>query len=171
MTISFVPRSYPLKCGIEGLVLKFTSVSFRWLPHMGEAVSYTSHTHTLFDLQYGTTKKGCRSKKLDKDSIAIDYPRCVCAKRVTVVVLRVCVCVSVTILSATNLVYESKLRCYKVPCYVPNACIDNVWISLKTLCSPVICWCMLGFLTFPQAIHNDNVPFIRKVMALTDTPL
>jgi hypothetical protein len=28
------------------------------------------------------------------------------------------------------LVYESKVRCYKIPCGVPNACI--VWISLKT---------------------------------------
>ena len=28
------------------------------------------------------------------------------------------------------------MRCYKVPYGVPNACI--VWISLKTLCSPVL---------------------------------
>ena len=39
--------------------------------------------------------------------------------RVTVVVL--CVCLSVTTLAATYLVYESKLLCYKVPYGVPNA--------------------------------------------------
>ena len=39
--------------------------------------------------------------------------------RVTVVVL--CVCLSVTTLAATYLVYESKLLCCKVPYGVPNA--------------------------------------------------
>jgi hypothetical protein len=39
--------------------------------------------------------------------------------RVTVVFLSVCV--SVTILTATYLTYESQVRCYKVPYGVPNA--------------------------------------------------
>jgi hypothetical protein len=38
--------------------------------------------------------------------------------------------------TATYLVYESKVRSYKVPCSVLNACI--LWISLKTLCSPAL---------------------------------
>ena len=45
-------------------------------------------------------------------------------------------CVSVTELTATYLVCESKVRRYKIPYGVPNACI--VWISPKTLCSPVL---------------------------------
>ena len=48
----------------------------------------------------------------------------------------VCLCVSVTALAGTYLVYKSKVRCYKVPYGVSNLCI--VWISLKTLCSPVL---------------------------------
>ena len=43
---------------------------------------------------------------------------------------------SVTKLATIYLVCESKLRCYKVPYGIPNACI--VWISLKTLCSSVL---------------------------------
>ena len=54
--------------------------------------------------------------------------------RVTVVVL--CVCVSVTNLAAAYLICESKVQLCKLPYSVPNACI--VWISLKTLCSPVL---------------------------------
>ena len=50
--------------------------------------------------------------------------------RGTVVVL----CLSVTVLAATYLVYKSQVRHYKVPYGVSNVCI--VWISLKTLCSP-----------------------------------
>ena len=42
-------------------------------------------------------------------------------------------CVSVTKLTATYLIYESKVRLYKVSYNISNACI--VWISLKTLCS------------------------------------
>ena len=54
--------------------------------------------------------------------------------RVTVAVL--CVCLSVTTLAATYLICESKLRCCKVPYGVPNTWF--VWISQKTLCSPVL---------------------------------
>ena len=54
--------------------------------------------------------------------------------RVTVVIL--CICVSVTTLTATYLVCESKVQFYKVPYSVPNACI--VYISLKMLCSPAL---------------------------------
>ena len=54
--------------------------------------------------------------------------------RVTVVVL--CVCVSVTKLTATYLVYESKMWFCTVPSSVPNACI--MWISLKTPCFPAL---------------------------------
>jgi hypothetical protein len=52
-------------------------------------------------------------------------------ERVTVVILCVYlpVCVSVTTLTATYLVCESKLRCYKIPCGIPNACV--VWTLLK----------------------------------------
>ena len=46
------------------------------------------------------------------------------------------VCLSVTKLAATYLVCKSKLRCYTILYGVPNACI--VWISLKTLCLPVL---------------------------------
>ena len=53
----------------------------------------------------------------------------VCA-RVMVVVL--CVCVSVTTLVATYLVYMSKVRWYTVSCRVLRICI--VWTSLKTFC-------------------------------------
>ena len=53
--------------------------------------------------------------------------------RVTVVV---CVCLSVTELTASYLVCKSKMRCYKVPYDIPNA--GFVWISLRTLCSPVL---------------------------------
>ena len=41
-----------------------------------------------------------------------------------------------TKLAATYLVYESKVRCYKVPYAIPNVCI--VCISLKTLCLSVL---------------------------------
>ncbi len=43
---------------------------------------------------------------------------------------------SVTTLTATYLVYESKVQCYKVPYGVPNVYI--VWIWLKTLRSPAL---------------------------------
>ena len=58
--------------------------------------------------------------------------------RVTVVGRSVClsVCLSVTTLAATYLVFESNLRCCKVPYGVPNS--RFVWISPKTLCSPVL---------------------------------
>ena len=46
------------------------------------------------------------------------------------------VCLSVTALAATYPVCKSIVRCYKVPYGVSNLCI--VWISLKTLCSPVL---------------------------------
>ena len=57
---------------------------------------------------------------------------------VCVCVLSVCVsvCLSVTVLATTYLVCKSKVRCYEVPYGVSNLCI--VWISLKTLCSPVL---------------------------------
>ena len=45
-------------------------------------------------------------------------------------------CVSVTALAATYLVYKSQVRCYKVLGGVSNQCV--VWILLKTLCSPVL---------------------------------
>ena len=48
---------------------------------------------------------------------------------------RVCVCVSVTVLAATYLVYKSQVRCYKVPYCVSNVCI--VWILLKMVRSRV----------------------------------
>ena len=47
-----------------------------------------------------------------------------------------CLCVSITKLAATYLVCKSKLRCYRIPYGVPNACIE--WIPLKTLCLPVL---------------------------------
>ena len=50
--------------------------------------------------------------------------------------LRAMPLVSVTELTATYLVCESKIRCQKVPYGVPNAWF--VWISPKTLCSPVL---------------------------------
>ena len=53
-------------------------------------------------------------------------------RRVTVVVL--CVCLSVTKLTATYLVCESKVLDYKVPYDVPKAWF--MWISPKTLCLP-----------------------------------
>ena len=52
--------------------------------------------------------------------------RCVC----------VCVYLSLAKLAATYLVCLSKVRWYKVPYGVPNTCI--LWISLKTLCLPVL---------------------------------
>ena len=55
-------------------------------------------------------------------------------RKVTVVVL--CVCLSVNSLTATYLVCELQGRCYMILHGVSNACI--VWISLKTLCSPVL---------------------------------
>ena len=47
-----------------------------------------------------------------------------------------CICVSVTKLAATYLVCGSKVQLCKVPYDVPNTCI--AWISLKTLCPPVL---------------------------------
>jgi hypothetical protein len=73
------------------------------------------------------------------------------------------VCGSVTTLTATYLVYESKVWCYnyKVPYGVPNACI--VWISLKTLLSPALA-------SFADAKLFDFSPsdllFIREVIIL-----
>ena len=57
--------------------------------------------------------------------------------RVTAVVLCIFVsaCLSVTKLAATYLDRKSKLRCYNI--MVPYG-VPNVWISLKTLCSPVL---------------------------------
>ena len=46
------------------------------------------------------------------------------------------VCLSVTTLAATYLVFESNLQCCKVPYGVPNPWF--VWISPKTLCLPVL---------------------------------
>ena len=46
------------------------------------------------------------------------------------------VCLSVTTLTATYLVCESNLQCYKVPYGVPNA--GFVWISQRALCSLVL---------------------------------
>ena len=59
-------------------------------------------------------------------------------RRVTIVILCVCMCVclSVAELTATYLVCESKMRCYKVPYGIPTTCF--VWISPKMLCSPVL---------------------------------
>ena len=48
----------------------------------------------------------------------------------------VVLCVRFSKLAATHLVCRSKLRCYKVPYGVLNACI--VWILLRTPCSPVL---------------------------------
>ena len=48
----------------------------------------------------------------------------------------VCVCVSVTTLTATYLVYKAKVRYHRVLYGVLQIC--NVWISLKTLCSKVM---------------------------------
>ena len=46
--------------------------------------------------------------------------------RITVIVLCVCMCVSVTTLTATYLVYESKMRFYKVRLYYSKRmyCVD-----------------------------------------------
>ena len=55
---------------------------------------------------------------------------CVC------VCVCVCVCPSVTKLVATYLICESTVWCYKVPYGIPNTLF--VWISLKTLCLPVL---------------------------------
>ena len=72
--------------------------------------------------------------------------------RVTVVVL--CVCLSVTTLAATYLVYGSRLLRYKVPYGVPNAWF--VWISQKTICSPVLAsFADLSFLTFSASGSMD----------------
>ena len=68
----------------------------------------------------------------------------------------VCVCVCVTTLAATYimyLIYKSQVRYYKVPNGVSNVCI--VWISLKMLCSPVLASfaykrCLPCFLMRPQ---------------------
>ena len=59
-------------------------------------------------------------------------------RRVTVVVLCVClfVCLSVNSLTATYLVCELQGRSYIIPYGVSNAC--NVWISLKMFYSPVL---------------------------------
>ena len=59
-------------------------------------------------------------------------------RRVTVVVLCVCLSVrlSVNSVTASYFVCESQARCYMILYGVSNACI--VWISLKTLCSPVL---------------------------------
>jgi uncharacterized membrane protein len=52
-----------------------------------------------------------------QDAIIIN-PRRACTERITVVVLCVCVCVcvclSVTTLTATYLIYESKVQCYNL---------------------------------------------------------
>ena len=69
--------------------------------------------------------------------------------RVTVVPLRVSVCLSVTKLMATYLVCESKMWCYKVPYGVPNALF--VWISLKTFVLQLQHHLLiLSFLTSPE---------------------
>ena len=66
----------------------------------------------------------------------------------------VCVCLSVTTLAATYLVYESRLLRYKVPYGVPNAWF--VWISQKTICSPVLAsFADLSFLTFSASGSMD----------------
>ena len=63
-------------------------------------------------------------------------------RRVTVVVLCVClsvrlsVCLSVNSVTAPYFVCESQARCYMIPYGVSKPCI--VWISLKTLCPPVL---------------------------------
>ena len=59
-------------------------------------------------------------------------------RRVTIVVLCVCVsvCLSVNSLTASYFVCKSQAECYMILYSVSNACI--VWISLKTLCSPVL---------------------------------
>ena len=63
----------------------------------------------------------------------------------------VCVCVCVTTLAATYimyLIYKSQVRYYKVPNGVSNVCI--VWISLKMLCSPV-----LASFAFSRCLHYE----------------
>jgi hypothetical protein len=80
------------------------------------------------------------------------------------VCLSVCpsVRLSVTTLTATYLVYESKVRCYKVPYSVPNACI--LWISLKTFRSPALAsFAGARLLDFSP---SDLVLFIREVIIL-----
>ena len=59
-------------------------------------------------------------------------------RRVMVVVLCVClsVCLSVNSVTATYFVCESQAWCYMIPYGVSKPCI--VWISLKTLCFPVL---------------------------------
>ena len=48
----------------------------------------------------------------------------------------VCVCLSVTMLAATHLVFTSKVRCLRVPYGIFQIC--NVWLLLKMLCSKVL---------------------------------
>ena len=59
-------------------------------------------------------------------------------RRVTVVVLFVClsVCLSVNSLTATYLVFKSKMQCHKVPYGDPNAYI--MWILPTLLSLPVL---------------------------------
>ena len=79
---------------------------------------------------------------------------------------RVCVsvCVSVTALAATYLVYKSRIRCYEVPWGVLNVCI--VWVSLKMLSSfgviclqrlPFMLWCSSSDETSMERMNNSGL--------------
>ena len=89
--------------------------------------------------------------------------------RVTVVGL--CVILSVTTLAASYLVYESNLRCCKVPYGVPN--VWFVWISQKTLCSPVLAsFANSKLLDFARASDSmtwriNRLRYIRCIFPLT----
>ena len=79
--------------------------------------------------------------------------------RVTVVVLSVyvCVCLSVTMKSATYLVYTSKTRCHRILYGVFKALV--VWFSLKMLRSRVVWHHFLvtaTFLTPQRRLDGQN---------------
>ena len=83
----------------------------------------------------------------------------------------VCLCVSITVLAATYLVYKSQIGCYKVPCGVSNVCI--VWILLKTLCSPVLASfaynrCLASTLSDETLMDrmNNSGPTIFKIQSV-----
>ena len=85
-------------------------------------------------LAFCSLKSFCRLLRLARILI---NPRCICEDYGSCFV---CVCVSVRLLSsyiaATYLVYQSEVRCHKIPYGVPNPCI--VWILPTLLFSQVL---------------------------------
>ena len=65
-------------------------------------------------------------------------------------------CLSVIALAATYHLYEPQVKCYKTVSYsVFNVCI--VWISLKTLCSPVLASFTSAFSTLSDEFSMDRM--------------